>query len=74
MKTAKLTAEKPVVNKTEKENSVSGKKEHRENKQPAAAEAAETGEKRKLPWELVFLFVVMGITMVVIALKAFSIM
>lgn len=63
MKAEKLAAEKPAETKIEKEN--------RAQKQPAGPETAEG--KRKLPWELVFLFVVMGITMVVIALKAFSV-
>lgn len=61
MKAEKPTAEKPAEIK----------KENPANKQPGVTEAA--GAKRKLPWELIFLFVVMGITMVTIALKAFSI-
>ncbi|HEX2866751.1 MAG TPA: hypothetical protein VHO03_06900 [Ignavibacteriales bacterium] len=61
MKTEKLTAEKPA--ETKKENAA--------NRQPSVPETAD--KNRKLPWELVFLFIVMGITIVTIALKAFSI-
>lgn len=70
MKAAKLAAEKTAENK--RENAASSRQTAKqENNQPSGAEIPEG--KRKLPWELVFLFVVMGITMVVIALKAFSI-
>lgn len=70
MKAAKFAAEKPVEIKGE--NTTPAKEpEKKENKQSPAEVTADG--KRKLPWELVFLFVVMGITMVVIALKAFSI-
>ncbi|MGE5351986.1 MAG: hypothetical protein ACM3P0_07880 [Acidobacteriota bacterium] len=67
MKAEKLAAEKPA--ETKRDNAAPASKTIKQNNnQPSAVE-----EKRKLPWELVFLFVVMGLTMIVIALKAFSI-
>lgn len=70
MKAAKLAAEKQAEIKSE--NTTPAKEPlKKENKQFPAEVNGE--EKRKLPWELVFLFVVMGITILVIALKAFSI-
>lgn len=70
MKAAKLTAGKTAELKSES-TQASKPAVKQENNQPAVPEQA--GEKRKLPWELLFLFVVMGLTMVVIALKAFSV-
>ncbi|MCU7495662.1 MAG: hypothetical protein HF314_16740 [Ignavibacteria bacterium] len=72
MKSAKLTAEKPAEIKLEREKTSTSKREVK----PGSTETSkqeEAGEKRKLPWELIFLFIVMGLTMVIIALKAFSI-
>ncbi|HEX2962278.1 MAG TPA: hypothetical protein VHO43_10840 [Ignavibacteriales bacterium] len=70
MKAEKLAAEKPAEIK--KDNAAPARQTTKQdNNQTSAAPAA--AEKRKLPWELVFLFVVMGLTMIIIALKAFSI-